>query len=265
MTLQELIELAILDAMGLLDEEEQELFEAAFQSAAPAVQSQVRREQTRLSHIDALLPEVAPPAGLRAMVLKAVREEMARATETDSGELVVPMIIRSRGVSPGWRAASLGLAAAMLVLTVMMVFFQVQHQRARDQFHQDAFFAALSEQLGPRFVRDVLFDRDTQRVLFVASDPAFKGQASVFVNPEWTSAKFFCHAFQTPDGRTYRLAIIDENDVVVGELTSFTSNGGLLSRDIALNYGPGSTLAIIAYRDGPGQSPVVISRGVIGS
>jgi len=49
MTLQEMIELAILDAMGLLDEEERLAFELAFRAAAPPVQAQVRREQTRPS------------------------------------------------------------------------------------------------------------------------------------------------------------------------------------------------------------------------
>lgn len=49
MKTQELIELAVLDAMGLLDEQEREAFDAAFDAAAPAIQAQVRREQTRLS------------------------------------------------------------------------------------------------------------------------------------------------------------------------------------------------------------------------
>lgn len=79
MSLQELIELAILDAMGLLDEREQASFESAFRTASPSIQAQVRREQTRLSRIEALLPDVTPPAGLRAAVLAAVREQIATA------------------------------------------------------------------------------------------------------------------------------------------------------------------------------------------
>ena len=39
MNLQQLIELSILDAMGLLDEDEQFRFEAAFRAASPAVQA----------------------------------------------------------------------------------------------------------------------------------------------------------------------------------------------------------------------------------
>ena len=77
MKTQELIELAVLDAMGLLDEAEREAFEAGFSSASPAVQAQVRREQTRLCLSEALLPDEEPPAGLRALVVEAVRKAMA--------------------------------------------------------------------------------------------------------------------------------------------------------------------------------------------
>ena len=69
MSIQQLIELAILDAMALLDHEEQDQFDAAFRASSPAVQSQVRREQTRLAVIETLLPDVTPPAGLRAAPL----------------------------------------------------------------------------------------------------------------------------------------------------------------------------------------------------
>jgi hypothetical protein len=261
MTLQELIELAILDAMALLDEDERGLFEDAFQSASPSVQAQVRREQTRLSQIQMLLPDVEPPADLRAAVITAVRLEIARSGAAGSDELVVPLMVKSRGVSPWWRAASAGLAAALLVLAVTMFIFQSQHQRAIDQCRSDAFFALLSEEFGPTFVRDVLFSGDTDRILFVSDDPAFRGQASVFINPDWAQAKFFCHAITTPEGQKYRLAIVDDNDRVVQELTAFTSNGGLLSRDVALQFGNGHSLAIVTSVEAPGHLPRIISRG----
>src|SRR5215471_5879583 len=100
MNLQQLIELAVLDAMGLLDESEQSQFEGAFRAAAPQVQAQVRREQTRLSVIEALLPDVQPPAGLRAAVIEAVRAQML--AEADGVAGVLPPMIKSRRVSPWW-------------------------------------------------------------------------------------------------------------------------------------------------------------------
>src|SRR5882672_10291884 len=114
MNLQQMIELAVLDAMGLLDETEQGQFESAFRAAAPQVRAQVRREQTRLSVIEALLPDVEPPAGLRAAVLDAVRRQILAAGLGGRNGVagVLPPMIRSRAVSPWWRAAALGMAAA---------------------------------------------------------------------------------------------------------------------------------------------------------
>lgn len=253
MTLQELIELAILDAMGLLDDDERELFECAFGAAAPALQAQVRREQTRLSRIEMLLPDVTPPAGLRAIVLQAVRNEMARAESSHSRDLIVPALVPSRGVSPLWRAASLGLLAAVLVLAVTMFLFQSQHQRAMEQARTDALVAKMGEEFGPAFVRDILFGPDTRRVVFVADTPGFRGQASVFVNPDWKEAKFFCDAIASPPGRTLRVAIVDENDNVVETLTTFTSDGGFTNRGVALDLSAsaiaGNSLAIITSDD----------------
>lgn len=264
MTLQELIELAILDAMALLDDEERERFEACFRAASPAVQAQVRREQTRLSHIESLLPDVDPPAGLRARVVQAVRDEMARSAADRTAGLIMPEIVPSRGVSPMWRATSLGLLAAMLVLTVTMFLFQSQHQRAVDQLRTDAMMGTLIDRFGPTFVRDVLFGQDTQRVLFVSNSPGFRGEAAIFVNPEWSRAKFFCNSLTTPDGRPFRLAIVDDDDNIVQVLETFTSNGGLMSRDIALEIKPnrsqGRTLAIIATEEGR-STYQILSRG----
>src|SRR5688572_1624157 len=126
MTVQQLIELSILDAMGLLDEEERLQFESAFRSASPGVQAHVRREQTRLSRIESLLPEVEPPVGLRALVLEAVRAHMAsEVTDDGLSSLVIPMA-RSRSVSPLWRAGALGLAAASLMLGITTFLFQAE-------------------------------------------------------------------------------------------------------------------------------------------
>ena len=91
MTTHELLELASLDAMGLLDPEEREAFELAFRAAAPALQAQIRREQLRLSYIDGILPVVEPPPGLRARVMAKVREAIESMTiRKISGGAIVP-------------------------------------------------------------------------------------------------------------------------------------------------------------------------------
>lgn len=261
MNLQEMIELAILDAMGLLDEDERESFEASFRAATPSVQAQVRREQTRLSQIEGLLPDVSPPAGLRAVVLQVVRDEMARLkSPAAAAELVMPGIVPSRGVSPLWRAASLGLLAAVLVLGLTMFIFQTQQTRLLDQIKGDAINQALIEEFGTPFVMDVLFKPDTRQIHLLADDPsAFRGLATVIINPEWNEALFFCKDIITPAGRSYRLALIDEDGKVVEELADFTSSGGLKNQTVKLRYGFEGTLAILAT----GEGNRIISRARI--
>ena len=62
MTTHELLELASLDALGLLDADERESFERAFRAAAPAVQAQIRREQLRAPRSAMNSPAVDPLA-----------------------------------------------------------------------------------------------------------------------------------------------------------------------------------------------------------
>lgn len=261
MSLQELIELAILDAMGLLDEKEQAAFESAFRIASPAVQAQVRREQTRLSRIEALLPNVSPPAGLRAAVIEAVRTEIASPANLPSS---IPTIYKSRGVSYLWRASALGCAAAAIVLGV--VTFQLKHEYGQLQrlIQSDSMVASLNSQFGATFVRDVLFAPDTRRVVFKPVAEGFKGEASVFLHPQWKAAKFFAKSVAPQDGRAYRLAIVDDNNEVVRVLDTITSDGRLFSEDVELNTASASHLAIIGTT-GASDATVVLSRAELKS
>jgi hypothetical protein len=261
MTVQELIELSILDAMALLDEEEHVQFELAFRAASPAIQAQVRREQTRLSRIESLLPRVDPPAGLRALVLEAVRTQMALAgRDADVAGVITPPMSRSRGVSPLWRVGSLGMAAAAIVFGVTTFLYNARYEELTNQLHGDALFAQLQTQFGATFVRDVLFDADTRRVVMQPAQAGFKGEASLFVNPEWNKAKFFCRAMTSPVGRSYKLAVVDENDQVVQVLDEFTSNGGLMSKDIVIDPSKAARLAVLTSTDEPGRD-TVLARG----
>ncbi len=230
MTLQELIELAILDAMGLLDEEERLSFELAFRSAAPAVQAQVRREQTRLSRIEAILPGVTPPAGLRAAVVQAVRREIAASEAVASANpalMIADSMVKSRGVSSLWRAGSLGLAAAAVVLAITTFKLQSDFKALEVRMRNDSVLEAASRQLGPLFVRNVLFSKDTRRLVLTPATGT-KGAASVWVNNEWKDGLFFCNGLATPKDGTYKIAIVDADNKVVRELASFQSDGELM-------------------------------------
>jgi anti-sigma-K factor RskA len=261
MTVQELIELSILDAMALLDEDEHVQFEVAFRAAAPAVQAQVRREQTRLSNIESLLPQVEAPAGLRALVLEAVRTQMALSgRDAAVAGVITPPMSRARGVSPLWRAGSLGMAAAAIVFGITTFLFNARYDELTKQLRDDALVSQLQGQFGASFVRDVLFDADTTRVVIQPVAAGFKGEASLFVNPDWKSAKFFCRAMTSPEGRNYKLAIVDEHDQVVEVLKQFTSNGGLLPLEVTIDPAKATRVAVLTSTDDPGRD-TVLARG----
>lgn len=263
MTTQELIELALLDALALLDDEEREAYESAFRAAPPRIQAHVRREQTRLARVELLLPEVTPPAGLRAAVIEAVRRAM-REPETVGaipGPEMVSDLAPSRGVSRLWRAAAIGLATAAAVLAASTVYLQAQYRDLGRSIQGDEVLKQLAEQFGSKFVTDVLFDRDTRRVVFRPADPEFAGEASFFTNPEWNNkAMFFCKGVSTPEGRPFKLAVLDQNDQVVQILADIASDGTLLPKEIPFRHTTEARFAIVVPQ-ADGSTHTVLSRG----
>jgi anti-sigma-K factor RskA len=262
MTVQQLIELSILDAMGLLDEDERVSFESAFRAAAPGIQAHVRREQTRLSRIESLLPEVEPPAGLRALVLEAVRAHMATEVGEDDGlaRLVLPMT-PSRGVSPFWRAGALGLAAASLMLGITTYMFQAETTKTLQRIQNDSLIEAMMAKYGHKFMKDAIFDSDTERVVFKPAAEGFKGEAAIFLNPEWGSAKFFCRAMASAEGHNYKLAIIDSEGKVVQVIDEFTSSGEIMQKDVKLKQGTTGRLAVLKATIG--EQPTILTEAML--
>lgn len=259
MNLQQLIELAILDAMGLLDDDERALFESAFRGAAPAVQAQVRREQTRLSRIESLLPDVTPPAELRSAVIEAVRREI-ESVEAVVGSVLVPPMVKSERVSPLWRMASVGLAAAVVVLAVTLFEGYVTFKQYSKAVQDDRLLQAMSERFEGT-VKDVLFNRDTERVVFRPVSASFKGDASVFLNPEWQQSRFFFQGLESKEGRPLRLAVVDADDHIIQTLAEISSDGRLEQKKVDLKPTVKSRLAILSQDDNGNQT--VLGRGEV--
>lgn len=261
MTTRELIEWALLDALALLDEGEHAAFDRAFAAAPPPVQAQVRREQTRLAHIELLLPDVTPPAGLRAAVVEAVR--LAMLEPETAGSLLVPPMTSARSVSRWWRAGSLGLATAAAFFIGSTVFLWNANVELRANTYGDALLEQLATQVGHARVRDLLLDPDTQRVVFTRVADDSKAEASIFLNPEWENATFVCAGLASADNRPYRLAIVDENDQVVRELAVIDANGLITPRNVTLDPKQPARLAVFAPSSGSEPGPIV-SRGALG-
>ncbi len=263
LNIQDLLEHSILDSMGLLDEQEQARFELAFRAAPAPVQAQIRAEQVRLAHIDALLPDVAPPAGLRAAVVDAIRREQ-EAMRSDSRDLQpMPAMIRSTRVSPLWRAASLGLLAASITLGIVTFQLIGQTEQTMKQLQGEAILAKLGEKFGPGFVQDVLFKRDTTRVVLASHQGSPRGEASLFMNPEWKHAKFFTNSMASPEGKNFRIAVVDENGKIVRVLKEFSSRGGLESIDVNIAKDVTGDIAVLVANSAGTDS--IVCKGTIPS
>ena len=74
MTRQELLELAALDALGLLDRYEAALYTRSFHYASAPVQDEIVRLQAEIVSDESLLPEEEPDDSLRERVLRKVAE-----------------------------------------------------------------------------------------------------------------------------------------------------------------------------------------------
>jgi hypothetical protein len=127
MTREELIELAALDAFGLLDEYEAALYTRSFHHAPVAVQDEITQIQSEFASDETFLPDVKPSPELREQVLRAV----ARAIESESARFA-PLATIGRGGARSagarerrprlmfnnlfWRAATFALAGTLLVM-----------------------------------------------------------------------------------------------------------------------------------------------------
>lgn len=254
MKVQDLIELALLDVHGLLDEDERQAFERAFASSPAALQAQVRREQVRFADLGSLLPDVDAPSDLRARVIERVRVAIAEraATRVDGAGRVVPPIVGSKRVSPVWRAGALGCAAAAVVFAVTTMQMRVRYDELASTIQSDVLLSRMLESYGPNHIRDMLFDDQTHRVMFTSADSSVSSEASLWMNPDWQAARLFYLNLPRQAGNVYKLAVLDQSGHVVEVLAEFDSSGGLMTRDVraVVPSAPSERLAIL----GPGAS-----------
>ena len=132
----ELLELAVLDAHGLLEPIESELFNRSFHDAPASIQDEIIQMQLEFATDDSMLPEDLPPASLRKKVLDAV----ASAADKEASRLAPLALIGARvGATAAqvgsretimfWRTAALVLFGISVVLAVVTMDVQ---RRATD-------------------------------------------------------------------------------------------------------------------------------------
>lgn len=228
MNTHELLEMASLDALGLLDADERESFERAFRAAAPAIQAQIRREQLRTSLSDDLLPEVEPPPGLRPRVLARVRDALVGSLTVRkiSGGAVVPALRPVYGVSRMWRIGAIASAAAAIVLGFTTLQLRSDYQGISGGLSDHVIRDSILKDFSSKFSQ-AMFDPQTQFVQFAPepassaaeSQPAFAGKALLVIDPASRSGQLFVKDLPA-GGAEYELVVEDEHgNLVTADIT----------------------------------------------
>lgn len=259
MTWQEMIENAHLDALGLLDEQERERFDSAFLKLPADLKAQLRAEQDRAVRFDlsdCVDSDIELPAEMKATVLAAIKAAAGKSqTVEHKGGRVLPMSKKSRSVSAMWRASSLGLAAACVVMGGVIVQLLLSYQSLSDQSKQIAQSDEFRAQF-PRKPRDIAFDTQTVHVIFKAQN-GFAGEAAVFHHPKWDEAQFQCLNFPSHAGQKFKVVLLDSAGNAEKELAVFTSDGGRTFADIKVATTQLSNLAVVLVKDDGTQTIVM--------
>lgn len=254
MTLQQLLENAHLDALGLLDESEQEAFDRAYRAAPPAIREQIRAEQARWAEHAGMLPEVAPPAGLRDRVLAAVAAAAGEQVE-DEPVLVLEPVQR---VSKWWRVGAIGLATAAVALGSAFVYVSGTNESLRDALatgeRSDQLLTLFGRgESGVEHIRGMVLDAGATRVLFtptaVASESRFAGRMSVFTSTKWKDALVCFELPRSVAEEQYKLVVVSDKGEVVETLRTFASDGTIQSFAVTA-LEAGTRLALVAVKPG---------------
>ena len=237
MTRQELLELAALDAFGLLDVYEAEIYTRSFHDAPAGVQDEIIELQAELISDQSLLPDDEPALELRQRVLEAV----ARAIEAESVHLhplatigrkpsgfgdVIGQIPLGRS-GQFWRAAAFVLAGVVVV----MAFFWSEATRHGNTISRLALTrdtsAELKKLIDPTF-EDFLGNPNCQWVHLKADAFGQPGQVAVLVNHETREALMLALGLPDING-PYMLSVKDAEGTGTSWLGEFSSNGSVAS------------------------------------
>jgi hypothetical protein len=246
MKTHELFEAAQLDAMGLLDGQEQADFEAALMAASPALRAQIREEQARYAKPERLPAGVEPGPDLRARVLSAVKADMAsvfgsnllgakgaRASLPHAAGRVVPspQPVR-RPASNVWRGLALACLTAAVVMGVVVAQQNETMKNLAAANTTDNSLSQLVKAFGPNDLLDLVFAPNTKQVAFVPLEKSSKAQAAIWYNADRGSAHLVCRDLGTSANETLRLVTLDDSGKVMSELAELDSNGGFVSKEI---------------------------------
>ena len=159
---KQLLELAVLDAYGLLEPIESDLFNRSFHEAPATIQDEIKQLQEELALDDSLLPSDAPTAELKKKVMRSVAE-----TADKEAQRLAPLALIGARASAAqakfgssrqttfWRTAAVVLFGVAVVLAVITL----DAQRKADESAKIAINTftnnAINNMVGSEFVKYV--------------------------------------------------------------------------------------------------------------
>ena len=258
----ELLELAPLEALGLLDEFEEHRFDQGFATATPAVQGEVRDLQAAVAAEFGSASQDVPDRALRYRVLAAISaavesdneslapiaaignhtdfqrrlERLASQHSSAGTETVADAVRRDRAARSSllWRAAALTLGCGLLVT---LYFTNRLSETTRDLAHlalsnqnRIELQEGLREQVGPTYVS--YLDSSTAVVYSMAGTPK-NGAGLLFVEPMNKTGLFI--AFDVPqDLGPFTLVAVDPTSETRITLATITNAQQLAAVEIDL-------------------------------
>lgn len=251
MSPQKLLELALLDASGVLDQDESAEFERCFAKADDDLKAQVRREQARFADVSEILPDVSPRPELRALVLQSVRE--ASGTQRDAaGSIILSHAAQDRLAGPhrrrsaaamGWRISTFAFATAFAAVGVMAFQLNQQFSEVSENIQRNAQIDTLLD-LGqePDFL-SALLDAAYERAPLQFGDAA--GQASVFFSADEGKGYLALRGLEAAEpGSRYVLVALGDEDKIANNVTRFSTSGETNIIDFDYNASMGTRFAI---------------------
>ena len=260
----ELLELAALDAYGLLDEFEIDLFAAGFDQSLPELQDEAMELQAALAADQSLLTGEEPLSTLRQRVLDRVAEaieKQAPIATIGPRPLSVERTHRQRqavGSSAQlWRAAAFVLAAASIV----MAYFYTEAYRNNHEIAMLAIDkntnAQLESEIGPTF-KEFLFASNVDQVDLVPTAANGAARGSVLVNRETAQAFVVFDGLPRTASIGYTIRVVDSTGEAeeIQAFQSFGGLGGVLLKDLS-----SSMLAAVSWEITDQSTGAVILRG----
>lgn len=248
MTREELIELAAMDAFGLLDEYEAALYTRSFHHAPAAVQDEIRELQAKIAAEDSFLPDEEPDPAQRDRVLAAV----ASAIEAESHEFAPLATIGRRGgdtvstdiagrIRPMrsaqfWRAACFALIAGLVISLYFLGSVYRHANNVSVLALSDGAEDELVKAIGPDFGTFIALvgSGDCDTIPFNANGPT-RGSAIAFVDRNTLQLFVLTMALpETEEEKPYGVQVtIDGKSTVLGSLASTGSVSAIRIDDLA--------------------------------